>query len=511
MLAAASSLAPVEADASTAAPHSTDPGLSVYLDEVIRTSPASTCLSVSVDGVEVFDHDGAEPKVPASTLKLVTAAAVLDRLGEDRTFTTRVTSSAPVTGGLLEGDLALVGGGDPLLSTDLNRIYRRIGDDQFPTSLDVLADRVVAAGVKLVTGRVVGDDSRYDRERTVPAWPQRYIDQEQSGPLSALTVDDGYRVFREGDDGPVTRERAVDPAAMAADVFKGLLADRGVIVAGGAEAGRLPGASTEIATIESAPLSDVVTELLETSDNQTSELLTKELGVEAGVGGSTSAGIGEISEVLDGLDLRGVVLEDGSGLALGNRLSCDQLVELLDLSGGVEGVIGRSLPIAGETGTLRGRFSDTPAKGRLRAKTGYLNEVTSLAGFVPLASGEVATFAYIANGAVVDDEVRAPQELLATVLATYERPCVSGASEPIVAPLLPYAASTGALGMFPLDAVLLATGATALEAAAAEHPIMVGRCAVADDAFGVVLSRAARAGHRPVGGLTVLAPPPREK
>src|SRR5690606_39630472 len=69
----------------------------------------------------------------------------------------------------------------------------------------------------------------------------------------------------------------------------------------------------------SAPLSDVVTELLETSDNQTSELLTKELGVEAGVGGSTSAGIGEISEVLDGLDLRGVVLEDGSGLALGNR------------------------------------------------------------------------------------------------------------------------------------------------------------------------------------------------
>ena len=187
-----------------------DPALSAYLDDVVSESPADTCLSVKVDGRPMYVHDGETPMIPASTLKLLTASAALDELGADHRFTTRaVSASAPVKG-LVDGDLVLVGGGDPLLTTGLNRLVRHIGDDLHPTSLEQLADQVAASGVRMISGRVVGDESRYDTNRTVASWPDRYVTQNQSGPLSALTVDDGYDVSLDGDNGEVVRRRSDD-------------------------------------------------------------------------------------------------------------------------------------------------------------------------------------------------------------------------------------------------------------------------------------------------------------
>ena len=461
-----------------------DPVLTADLDQVVAESPAATCLTVRIDGQPVYVHDGAEPMVPASTLKLLTASAALEELGPDHRFVTRAVTDATPVKGLLDGDLVLVGGGDPLLTTDLNRFVRHIGDDLYPTSLEKLADEVAASGVRLISGRVLGDDARYDTARTVASWPDRYVTQNQSGPLSALTVDDGYDISLEGE---VTRRRSDDPARSAAVSFTRLLTDRGILIGGDAGTGPAPSGAFEVATVASAPLTDVISELLVTSDNQTAELLTKELGFAASGSGSTDAGLAVIEQHLVDRGSAGADLADGSGLDPTNQVTCDELVEVLDLTGGIEGSLGRALPVAGKTGTLRNRFTDTPASGLLRAKTGYLAEVTSLAGFVPLASGEVATFAYIANGQIVDNAVKAPQDRLATILATYELACPEGGTPPLVAPVAAYVGPVGALNMVPLPSVLLPIGVASSQVFQDRYPTLVDRCLAEDEAFGVVL------------------------
>lgn len=473
---------------SSSAVPAVDPVLAAYLDQVVAASPADTCLSVAVDGREVYSHDGEVPMIPASTLKLLTASAALDVLGPEHRFTTRAVAGAEASNGLIDGDLVLVGGGDPLLTTDLNRLARRIGDDLHPTSLEQLADQVAASGVRLIAGRVVGDESRYDAVRTVDAWPERYVTQNQSGPLSALTVDDGYDVSLDLDEGEVVRRRSDDPARSAASTFSRLLTERGILVGGEPTTGTAPSGAVAVAAVDSAPLTDVIGELLITSDNQTAELLTKELGFAETGTGSTAAGIEVIERHLADQGFTEADLADGSGLAPSNQVTCDELVEVLDLTGGIDGTLGRSLPVAGESGTLRNRFTDTPAVGRLRAKTGYLSDVTSLAGFVPLASGEVATFAYIANGKVVDDAVRAPQDLLATVLASYELQCPKTGSVPLVAPIGAYAGPLSALTMVPMQSVLLPGGLVTLHVFEDGYPTLVDRCLADDEGFGVVLA-----------------------
>lgn len=468
-------------------PVAADPTLNAYLDSVVADSPDATCLTVQVDGQQLYVHDGDKPMIPASTLKLLTASAALDQLGPEHRSTTRVVTEAAPVKGLVSGDLILVGGGDPLLTTDLNRLIRQISDDLHPTSLDRLADEVVASGVRMISGSVMGDESRYDSARAVDSWPERYVSQNQSGPLSALTVDDGYDVSLDGPEGGVIRRRSDDPARSAAAVFTGLLADRGILIGGDPTAGIAPPDPVEVASISSAPLTGVVSELLVTSDNQTAELLTKEMGLVDTGQGSTAAGLEVIERHLADQGFTGADLTDGSGLAPTNQVTCDQLVEVLDLTGGIEGSLGVALPVAGESGTLRNRFNDTPAAGRLRAKTGYLAEVTSLAGFVPLASGEVATFAYIANGDVVDDVVRAPQDLLATVLASYETRCPETNMVPLVVPVGAYVGPMGALASFPLPAVLIPGGVATMQVFEDGYASLVDRCRATATGFGVVL------------------------
>src|SRR5690606_7694878 len=110
------------------------------------------------------------------------------------------------------------------------------------------------------------------------------------------------------------------------------------------------------------------------------------------------------------------------------------LIEVLEEGGGPDGALAEALPVAGRTGTLRGRFRGTPAEGRLRAKTGSLNDVTSLAGFVEMPDGRVATFAYIANGPQAEDPRRG-QDFLGALLGQYEQVCPEGPTVPMVAPI----------------------------------------------------------------------------
>ncbi len=378
----------------------------------------SSCLGVVVDGHEVVDVHGDTPLIPASTLKLLTSSVALDVLGPTHMYKTSVRAAAAPVGGVVNGDLWLVGSGDPLLATqDYVHTFRRPPEPATP--LETLADKVVAAGVTQVTGRIIGDESRYDAERYVPSWPSRYIRGAEIGPMSALSVNDGFmrnNSFRA----------AANPAESGAQTLADLLAERGVTVVGGVGSGVTPAGTVEITSIDSAPLPAIVGEELRVSDNGTSELMLKEIGYEASGNGATAAGAAAVTSHLrdEGLPVDGLTMIDGSGLDRGNRVTCNLLTSVLDRAG-PHSDLTNDLSIAGETGTLDRRLANTVVAGKVRAKTGTLTGVVGLAGFAEATDGTEITFAILLNGSQSNDGFAIWISLLSTLIGY---PDVSGLS-----------------------------------------------------------------------------------
>lgn len=391
------------------------------LTAVADASPERSCLLVT-DGERVlFERQAELLLAPASGMKLVTAAAVLEHLDPGERLPTTVVATGAPAGGVVDGDLWMVGGGDPVLGTaDWAASFER--QPALVTSLEGLADRVVAAGVAEIQGRVLGDDSRYDAARYVAGWPGRYIISNQVGPLSALSVNDGFEAWE-----PKTVPFA-DPAAGAAGVFTELLRQRGVLVAGEPGSGTAPAGAARVAVAESPPVGDLVAEMLRESDNGTAELLTKELGFRVTGQGSTAAGTAAVASTVaslgDGVGT-GVVVRDGSGLDPGDRVTCRLLHSLASADDG--GPIDVGLPVAGTDGTLAVRFLDSPVTGALRAKTGSINGVASLSGVVAAQGGEVLSFSSILNDLGREVDALRLQDALATALVRF--PDIPGLDE----------------------------------------------------------------------------------
>ncbi len=401
-----------------------DRRLTTALTGLVGRAPADTCLVVDAGGRPIVAHQAGTALIPASNEKVLVAAAALDELGPRHRYTTTVEARvAPGPRGVVDGDLWLVGGGDPVLAT---RRYARTSDVQAQahTSLERLADRVAAAGVTEIRGRLLGDESRYDSARYVDAWPSRFIDQNQTGPLSALSVNDGFASFPTAADPGAPESPSASPPAEAARTFAGLLADRGIQVTGGAGTGTAPARTRVVAEVRSAPLRDITAQFLTWSDNQTAELVNKELGFARRSQGTTAAGSDAVEAVLTeaGFDLAGSDAVDGSGLAGSNRVTCGLLHEILADAGRGSPLV-RGLAVAGETGTLAATFNGTPAEGRLRAKTGSLNEARSLSGVVTVPEGDDLTFSLVVNQDYVTPEGDAVRIDVGLILATYpQRP-----------------------------------------------------------------------------------------
>jgi D-alanyl-D-alanine carboxypeptidase/D-alanyl-D-alanine-endopeptidase (penicillin-binding protein 4) len=235
-----------------------------------------------------------------------------------------------------------------------------------------------------------------------------------------MAVNDGFSTYPPADKSNVLAKPASDPAQLAAATLRDLLTQAGIRVTGSARSGRAPEGATEVAAIESAPLKEVVGQMLAASDNTTAELLTKEIGVKTAGQGTTAAGVAASLQILQRVQLaNGVVLNDGSGLDRGDRLSCDVLAAVLDRAG-AEPAIVDGLPVAGQKGTLRDRLVGTPAAGKIRAKTGSVRNARSLAGFARSNTPEQLVFAYIANQDRIDGNAAlAIQDRLALELVTY--------------------------------------------------------------------------------------------
>lgn len=391
--------------------------LETRLDTFLEGNPAGTCIAVTDSGADLYGSRAHEPMTPASTEKILTAHAALTALGPESTLETALVSRSAPADGTVTGDVWLVGGGDPLLNTERYRARGR-GADQVHTDLNVLADQVAAAGVRLINGNIYGDETRYDDQRVVPSWPSRFIGQNQAGPLTALSVNDG--LYNDDD----ILRRSPEPAVSATESLVDLLNERGVTVTGAARAGATPeDAEVVLASADSRPVTEIVGQMLTYSDNTTAELLAKEVGFHATGLGTTGAGSEAIGATLveAGLDRPGRVTVDGSGLDAGNKVTCDLLVDVLDTHG-PSGPMADGLAVAAQSGTLSERFLGSPAAGLVRAKTGTLRDVTALAGFVEIPDSDILTFAVVVNttdGQLVDDVVKRRQEQVAEILLTW--------------------------------------------------------------------------------------------
>jgi D-alanyl-D-alanine carboxypeptidase/D-alanyl-D-alanine-endopeptidase (penicillin-binding protein 4) len=352
---------------------------------------AALAVDLQSDGV-VFARNADLSLAPASNEKLPVTFAALKQLGLSYRFKTEVLGRGTQDGTVWHGDLFLKGFGDPTLTS------ARLGR---------LAQAVAGSGITRIDGRMYADESWFDAKRAAPGWKLGYLIYE-CPPLSALVVD---RALYEG-------RTANQPALAAVGTFRRLLRGYGVTT-GPVGLGRAPAAATLLATTESATLRNVIAVMDRDSDNFRAEMLLKDLGAEAGTGGTTLAGAAVVRRVLAEarVPLAGVVIADGSGLSLLDRLTATAIARTLTAAWSdpvLRAAFWAALPAAGEQGTLEHRFKGSPALGVVHAKTGTTNVASALSGYVR----DRFAFVVMQNGSpVAGTAARKAQDRFATALA----------------------------------------------------------------------------------------------
>ncbi len=344
-------------------------------------------------------------------MKLVTAGAVLIELGPGHRFATRLMAG-PATrrdGRTLRGAVYVRGAGDPVLAT---RSYAAGYLSGRATALADLTRPLRARGIRLVRGPIVADESLFDARRLGPGWPSYYT--AYSSPLSALATNQNYA-------GNGRAAYVTSPTRAAAQRLRATLRGTGIAHAGPLRAGRAPSGSRTLATALSPPLSAIVRHMNLASDNFIAETLTKDVGAYGAGAGTTAAGTAHARGLLEARRLLGPGdrLVDGSGLSRANRLSAATLVRII-AAADADPIWGAALISSlarGGEGTLIRRFTTGVATRRVRAKTGYLNEVSAMAGRVISRRGQRYAFAVVANTADIT-AARALQDRVVVLLAS---------------------------------------------------------------------------------------------
>jgi len=385
-------LAPPTAAAAAQSPLARKLSRALAVPHVAKSRSSALAVDLT-DGKLLYAHNLGLPLIPASNEKLAVTYASLLALGPSYRFSTDVLGEGELDGVVWRGDIVLKGYGDPTLST---------------LDLLSLASQLRSQGIRRVSGHVVGDESYFDTRRMGPGW-KSYFFLNESPALSALVVDRGrYR-------GYLSRQ----PALAAALSFRAALLRAGITVAGRAMTATADQEAVPLATIESVPLQLVLRFMDHESDNFTAEMLLKQLGAGLGLQGSTAAGASVVSDLLTEQEIptSGVRIADGSGLSRLDRLTTQAVVAMLRsgwLDQDLREILISSLPVAGRSGTLDSRMRGTAAAGRVRAKTGTLNEASALSGYVRRRYA----FSVIQNGSPLSIYwARRAQDRFATVLA----------------------------------------------------------------------------------------------
>ena len=371
------------------APTPSAPVLSGYAGTLAGDSliPGATTGVSVIDvatGTELVDHQASAPLTPASSNKVLTAWASLSALGGGHRMETRAVLSG--------GTVTLVGGGDVLLAADAGDPsavvgHAGLGDLARAAAAELTGQGVTSVGVAL-------DDTLF----TGPAWNSGWESGNEAwvGQIQPIMVD----VTAYGSTG-----YPADPAMEAARAFSQALSAAGITVTGEVARAAAPAGATKLASVQSAPLADVLSVSIKASDNTMTEVegrvLAAATGREASFTGATQA----VREQLqaDGFDVTGLTLVDVCGLAKGDKVPAHLLAQIIARAAGADGgTVGRdlltALPVGALDGTLSDRYVGTSAAGVVRAKTGSLDQTVSLTGTVVTADGRLLAYSVIIDG-----------------------------------------------------------------------------------------------------------------
>jgi D-alanyl-D-alanine carboxypeptidase/D-alanyl-D-alanine-endopeptidase (penicillin-binding protein 4) len=369
-----------------------------------------------VTGQVLYGRDASDGFSTASTTKLLTAAAALEVLGPQFRISTTVVR------GTTAGQVILVGGGDATLAS-----APPAGFVPAPASLPLLARSTAtalrAAGTTKVT--LGYDTTLFTGPRTAATWPAAYVRSGVVAPVTALSLDEG-RVGRIAEG---TAARVPDPALAAAKAFARQLGKQGITVTGTPVPTRAPAGVTPLAAVSSPTLTDLLGWMLATSDNDLAEALAHLVAKASGQPADFPGGVTAVTAAVQalGLPTQDLQLYDGSGLSTQTRVDPVLLGRLLVLASSPDHPELRplvtGLAVAGFTGSLEPpRFSATStewAGGLVRAKTGTLTGVSSMAGTVEDVSGRQLAFVFVADRVPAGGTLaaRAVLDRLATAVA----------------------------------------------------------------------------------------------
>ncbi|MFF1252210.1 D-alanyl-D-alanine carboxypeptidase/D-alanyl-D-alanine-endopeptidase [Pseudarthrobacter sp. NPDC058329] len=361
----------------------------------------------ALTGQVLFDRGGSDNRVPASNMKLLTAVAALRALGPERRFTTSVKS------GPAAGQVVLVGGGDVLLAPGESNGEQVMGHAGLATLAVGTVEALKAAGTSGEI-KVLVDDSLFTGPALNPVWAEGDVAAGEVAPVYPLALNSARY-----DPAVTTGPRPQDPAMTAAEEFAARLrtaaAAAGLTVAAAVErspvpasaSGEEPGKPAVLAEVESATVARQVDLMLQASDNYLAEVLGRMAAVAAGHAGSNDGATAAVrAQLADaGIPVDSIQLVDVCGLATGNQVSARHFADVVRaITTGTDGRLRAALdgfPVAGLSGTLDTRYrDDSTARGAglVRAKTGTLNTVLALSGYVVDADGRLLVFSFIGNG-----------------------------------------------------------------------------------------------------------------
>lgn len=434
--------------------------LTEYLanEEQLQGAAFSIHIKEEQSGKTIFDKNADQRMRPASNMKLLTAAAVLDEFGQEHRFETIVATDGQVKSGQLDGNVYLIGKGDPSLTYE---------------DIQLLANQLHEQGIRKINGDIIADDTYFDRERYSEDTTWKDESAYYGAAISALTVapdndhDTGtVKVIVDANstsgrpevglvpetDYVTIQNNAVivsdneeaelevtrthgrndivisgsvaageseqewvavwEPTEYALQLFHDYVTASGISVKGTVKTAKAPADRTELLRKESAPLKELLLPFMKLSNNGHAEMFIKHIGSNEQAG-NWEDGIYQLGQYLDEIQLpkEQMVIRDGSGLSHVNGITARQLTTLLTevKEASWFPAFKTSLPVAGMKermvgGTLRNRFVDTALAGKIEAKTGTLTGVSSLSGYMETKSGKHVVFSILLNGLLDEEE-----------------------------------------------------------------------------------------------------------
>ena len=374
-------------------------------------------------GDTLYSKNAGKLIMPASNMKIITSAAALTLLGPDYTYRTTFLADGPVHDSLLDGNLLVIGRGDPTISVNMRGVAT--------TVMDALADSVRAHGIREVTGSLARVGDAFPDSIHGYGWEWDDLGEYYAAGVDELIFNEGMAPTTLRPPPDTVRDSlysgpAKDPATGYLNAFNDALLRKQITVEAGVMDGILPTPfkMDTLFTFISLPMRNIIPALMKPSQNQIAEILLKTIGLERGGMGTADSARKIVGQLLLswGVQPDGFVIRDGSGLSRHDLVSPETIVRVLDRiqQDTAFAVFYNAMPIAGVDGTLKDRMKGTPAEGNVHAKTGSIASARSLSGYVTTADGERLIFSVLSNNwTTPSSEVTGIADQIAAALASY--------------------------------------------------------------------------------------------